>query len=179
MLIRHDRNKLINSIIYFQKNVDNCGKIKLFKLLYFLDFEHYKTAGRSVTGLEYSAWKNGPAPMKLHIEIEHAPKPDMIKSIEFDTNQGQRLDITPLVEFDKSNFTKREFKLLEKLCKEYKTALAGDMIEATHVPNEPWDKVFKASNFKNEIIPYDLALGDNTEVKELANEHKELVRVLS
>lgn len=59
MLITHDREKLINTIIYFAIHVKKCGKIKLFKLLYFLDFEHYKQTGRSVTGLDYYAWKMG------------------------------------------------------------------------------------------------------------------------
>jgi hypothetical protein len=54
MLINHEREKLIQSVIYFAKNTEFCGKVKLFKLLYFLDFEHYKMTGRSVTGLKYS-----------------------------------------------------------------------------------------------------------------------------
>ncbi|HEV7681080.1 MAG TPA: Panacea domain-containing protein [Pyrinomonadaceae bacterium] len=44
---------------------------KLFKLLYFLDFEHYKKTGRSVTGLKYFAWPMGPVPVSLKDEISH------------------------------------------------------------------------------------------------------------
>ena len=40
MLINHEREKLINAIIYFAKNTRFLGKTKLCKLLYFLDFEH-------------------------------------------------------------------------------------------------------------------------------------------
>jgi len=36
--------------------------MKLFKLLYFLDFVHFKNYGTTVTGMEYSAWKMGPVP---------------------------------------------------------------------------------------------------------------------
>ena len=32
MLITHNREKLINTIIYFANKVDKCGKVKLFKL---------------------------------------------------------------------------------------------------------------------------------------------------
>ena len=53
--IDHSREKLINAILYFVKNTQNCGKLKTLKLLYFLDFIHYKEIGRSVTGLEYYA----------------------------------------------------------------------------------------------------------------------------
>ena len=41
MLIEHNREKLINSIIYFISNTKYCGKTKLFKLLYYLDFMHF------------------------------------------------------------------------------------------------------------------------------------------
>lgn len=51
--------KLINAIIYFCTNTQVCMKTKLFKLLYLLDFEHFKVTGKSVTGLEYKAWKLG------------------------------------------------------------------------------------------------------------------------
>ena len=65
MLINSERQKLIHAIIYFASNTRACSKIKMFKLLYFLDFEHFKTTGRSVTGLKYSAWKFGPVPTSL------------------------------------------------------------------------------------------------------------------
>ncbi len=56
MLIEHDRAKLLNSIIYFLSNTKSCGKTKLFKLLYYLDFMHFRETGRSVTNLDYYAW---------------------------------------------------------------------------------------------------------------------------
>jgi hypothetical protein len=55
MLITYERNKLINAIVYFAQNTQHLGKTKLFKLLYLLDFEHFRQTGRSVTGLDYYA----------------------------------------------------------------------------------------------------------------------------
>ncbi|EQD73859.1 hypothetical protein B1A_04740, partial [mine drainage metagenome] len=63
MLISHEREKLINAIIFFAIHTRFLGKTKLFKLLYFLDFEHHKETGRSVTGMDYFAWKMGPVPV--------------------------------------------------------------------------------------------------------------------
>ena len=65
MIITHHREKLINAIIYFAKNTTYCGKTKLLKLLYFLDFYQFKQTGKSVTGLDYFAWKMGPVPKEL------------------------------------------------------------------------------------------------------------------
>jgi hypothetical protein len=36
------REKILNAVLYFAKNVKYPSKVKIFKLLYFLDFIHYK-----------------------------------------------------------------------------------------------------------------------------------------
>src|SRR5690606_9485166 len=62
------REKLIEANLFFAKHTKYCGKLKLFKLLYLLDFRHFKETGRSVTGLEYQAWEKGPVPRDLYDE---------------------------------------------------------------------------------------------------------------
>ena len=88
-----------------------CGKVKLFKLLYFLDFEHFKATGRSVTGLDYFAWQMGPVPAALFDEIE-TPQPDMASALRFQervVRQGRQtmLDITPQIPFSPTHFSRR------------------------------------------------------------------------
>jgi hypothetical protein len=41
MFVSRDREKLINAIIYFLRETKHCHTLKLFKLLYFADFEHF------------------------------------------------------------------------------------------------------------------------------------------
>jgi uncharacterized phage-associated protein len=65
MLVSRSRDKLINAILYFAERTRGLGKIKLFKLLYLLDFEHFRQTGSPVTGMEYRAWKMSPAPAAL------------------------------------------------------------------------------------------------------------------
>src|SRR5690348_13764905 len=109
MLISHNREKLINAIIYFCKETALCNKLKLYKLLYHLDFRHYALTGRTVTGLDYFAWPNGPVPVELEKEIK-APAEDLQEKVEFsvptDTGLFQAVDIAPKAEFDPSAFTK-------------------------------------------------------------------------
>jgi len=45
VLIDHDREKLLNAVVYFVKETKHCGVTKLVKLLYYLDFFHFKEAG--------------------------------------------------------------------------------------------------------------------------------------
>ncbi|MDD5614462.1 MAG: Panacea domain-containing protein, partial [Candidatus Omnitrophica bacterium] len=58
----YSKEKIINLIIYFSNNTKNCGLTKLFKLLAYSDFRHFKKTGKSITGLKYFAWDFGPYP---------------------------------------------------------------------------------------------------------------------
>lgn len=160
MLLSHEREKLINAIIFFAHNTRYLGKTKLFKLLYFLDFKHYMQTGRSVTGLNYHAWKMGPVPQALFEEVE-MPEPDLAEKVEFiekPTKRGTMLAVKPLVGFDDSLFSKRELRIMGGLATEFRETLAEDMIETTHLENQPWHKIYVEEGRRQQLIPYDLAL---------------------
>lgn len=167
MLVTHEREKLINAIIYFSSNTRNCGVTKLFKLLYFLDFEHFKKTGRSVTGLEYSAWKMGPVPVSLYDEIPASPEPDLAEKVRIKPvplNSGKQfVKLEPISKFDGKHFSRREIALLQTLANEYRDAYADDMVEATHLENLPWHQVYVVEGRKQQPIPYEYAVRKDEE----------------
>ena len=161
MLIEHSNEKLVNSIIYFVKNTKYCGKTKLFKLLYFLDFEHFSVTGRSVTGLDYFAWPKGHVTAKIFDEFESPQKvlKDYVQVTKKSTFNGKVINnIVPLKGFSAQHFSKRELRILEALSKEYRDSFADDMVEATHLENHTWHQVSEVQGLKQQIIPYELAL---------------------
>jgi uncharacterized phage-associated protein len=181
MLISREREKLINAIGYFLAHTDFCHKTKLFKLLYFLDFEHFAQTGRSVTGLDYFAWKWGPVPLDLYEEID-SPEPDLAASFHFEeratANGEHMLVMTPQKDFSTKHFSKREMRLLEDLADRYRTTPAEDMIEATHLENLPWHQVYVQQGKRQHLIPYSLATtGNDAElVNSVAAERSEVIR---
>ena len=58
--------KLLHVMSYFIESTSSCYKSKLFKLLSFLDFEHFRLTGRPVTGLYYFVWVGGLVPRELN-----------------------------------------------------------------------------------------------------------------
>jgi uncharacterized phage-associated protein len=82
MILTHHREKLINAIIYFATHTKYCGKTKLMKLLYFLDFKYFKQTGKSVTGQDYFAWQMGPVPRDLFEELSDDMRPDLTSAIQ-------------------------------------------------------------------------------------------------
>jgi uncharacterized phage-associated protein len=174
----HSREKLLNAVAYFVQNTKACGKTKLYKLLYFLDFQHYTETGRSVTGLEYYAWPMGPVPRTLHEELA-LPAQDFAASFEVENlslwNGNEMLKLRPLKPFDSSHFSKRELRIYESLAREFRTSTADLMVEATHLENLPWDQVYRKEGRPQELIPYELALrkGDKELVEGAIKEHEE------
>lgn len=179
MIVTHNREKLINAIIYFLENSSLIGKTKLFKLLYFLDFEHFKETGRSVTGLAYHAWKMGPVPVALQEEIEN-PEPDLAENLEIDVGENNGYKYTnfkPKSRFDSKHFTKRELRLLKEIADRYYMCNAKEMVYWTHLEKEPWHRVWELENRKFEKIPYEYVLEESEEeiIQSLASEREELI----
>lgn len=161
-MTRLNRPRLINAIVFFAKNTQHCGKIKLFKLLYLLDFEHFKQTGKSVTGYDYQAWKFGPVPIDLMEEWEELGAdlaqavhivPEKVIDYERDTvkvNQG--------VEFDGEHFTPRQLRIMQTLADQYGATYSPKMIDVTHQQNGAWDKVWQQGAGARRPIPYELAI---------------------
>jgi uncharacterized phage-associated protein len=169
----HHRDKLLNAMIFFAKNTKYCGKTKLYKLLYFLDFTHFKETGRSVTGLDYYAWDHGPAPKALHEEFKNMPS-DINSHIALVGSADSFTNIKPKKQFDEKYFTKREKRILNMLCEIYLEAKASDMEEVSHLENAPWD-VTKKSKGMYAAIDYFLAI-DSTKDSLTKNEVEERIK---
>jgi uncharacterized phage-associated protein len=183
MLITHDREKTINAILFFAHKVNFLGKTKLFKLLYFLDFEHYRDTGRSVTGMDYFAWKMGPVPISLMEELD-APEADLCEKLSISEipvgRGGTMLKLAPLDAFDPTHFTLREMRSMERLATNFRDARADEMVDATHLENSPWDKVYHGEGGHQARIPYEYILRaqDKAAMLSLVEERRAVIRYL-
>jgi uncharacterized phage-associated protein len=180
MIITNQRKKLINAIIYFCRNTKYCGKTKLMKLLYFLDFIHFKQTGKSVTGLDYYAWEMGPVPKDLFDELS-TMKPDLAKAIAI-LPQEKFQQICAKQKFDDQYFTTRQMKLLKLISEIFAEAKADHMVEATHLKNHPWDKTLKQKG-EYQKIDYMLAIDGeknsllHDEAQEIMEEIDEMYKI--
>lgn len=157
------REKLLNAIIFFVAKTKRCHTLKLFKLLNFLDFEHFRQTGFGVTGLDYKAWPMGPVPSALWHEINHGGDEDLRKAVSVVeikddlTGALARRVITARATFDKSYFSKRELQIMEALAEIFSEIEGNDMSQFSHYRNLPWRKVFKKGEGNRQSIPYELA----------------------
>jgi uncharacterized phage-associated protein len=181
MLISRNREKLINAVVYFASNTKHCGKVKLFKLLYLLDFAHFRETGRNVTGLDYHAWKMGPVPFDLMQEWDELES-DMARAIAIVPEKVidfVRELVVAKVRFDDSLFTRRELRLMRELSVHFADELTKPLIGFTHEERGPWDKIWDGGKGNNERIPYALSLADSDPnrdaILEAAREHEGVI----
>lgn len=171
-------------MVFFITKTKYCYTLKLLKLLYFFDFQHFKETGRSVTGMEYFAWPMGPVPTSLYEELKNRTKlkkffsfiPEKFLDSEFTREKAVRL--RPKLNFDKSLFSKREIRIMNELIELYKDITAKDMTKASHDRGRPWYKVFKEEKKPQQLIPYEYILDDSSKsvskdfARELADDDK-------
>ena len=135
------------------------------KLLYFLDFMHFKETGKSVTDLEYFAWEQGPVPKSFFEEISGTPKKDLKSLVSIrDTGDFQQICPQKGKKPDLDVFSPRELRLLEEISFIFRDVQAKDISEISHLPNEPWDTT-KTTKGMLELIDYTLAIDDKSAEK--------------
>jgi hypothetical protein len=163
MFVSHQREKLINAVLFFSKFTKHCHKLKLFKLLCFLDFEHYRQTGYPSIGLEYQAWPMGPVPADFNNELD-SPGPDLRAAVRIrpkkDRATGKllRLDLSATRNFDPRVFSKRELRILRELMHYFGDVQGEDMSEFSHLKGLPWREVYRGGAGNGKRIPYTLAL---------------------
>ena len=129
----------------------------------FLDFEHYRQTGRSVTGLDYHAFAMGPVPVKLYGEIQQGSeeKAAVIGVRETFDDLSEILvkrEFTTKTDFDENYFTPRELEIMERLVFFFKDINSDVMSAYSHSPKLPWKKIYGKGDGKGRLIPYALAL---------------------
>ena len=161
-----NKNKYINALLFFCENIPNLGRTKLYKLLYFLDFDHYERYGSSVTGESYQNKELGPFP--LHAE-EMLNKMEEDGLIEIRTElviDFSRYNYVVKVQHDPQVFSPTEIEMLFAVAEKWAHHTANEVISATH-GEAPW-----IATAREEIIPYPYAYYRNkfAEDEELAQE---------
>jgi len=156
-----NKEKLINSILYFTKKVKYPGKTKICKLLFSLDFTHFKETGKSVTGLDYYAWERGPVPKSLFYKLSGDIISEEFQPYFIIIKRERLHEIFPRQEPNLTVFSKREKRILEEIVEIFKSTKAKDVTEISHLKGKPWDTTLKSRGSKK--IDYMLAIDDTAQ----------------
>ncbi|PIP47978.1 MAG: hypothetical protein COS87_00180 [Chloroflexi bacterium CG07_land_8_20_14_0_80_45_17] len=164
------RKKLLNAMLFFAKETKHANMTKISKLLYFLDFVHFKQMGYPCIGLKYYAFESGPLPKDFWLEVKDGDVPEDFRGKLALIPRTDELDPTfkevifrARVDPDLSIFTPRELEILTNLAFVFKEAKAQEISEVSHLPKQPWDITVKEKGTR-QLIDYLLAIDEKSEV---------------
>lgn len=146
--------KYRNIIIFFANKIKNgtLGKLKMMKLLYFLDFDFFEKYDKSVTGDLYLRWEKGPVPQKAEKIIQQMDGIEIkISKRKVGSGYNDQQHIEPLRVFDINLFSKEELMMMEEIADKWERFSGAEMKSASH-GEAPW-----IATKPNEIIDYNLA----------------------
>ena len=157
--------KLKAILLYFTNNTDVkfLGKVKLMKLIYFLDFMHVKTYGSPVTYDTYLNLEHGPVPSFIKNLVDNAADDidhsELSDTIFFERPEGinmyRVLPKRKFTEKDRKYFSKTELDILQKVCIRFGDKNTQNIEDASH-QEAPWKETSLL-----EKIPYTLATKDS------------------
>ena len=184
------RTKLLNAVLFFAKKTKYVNTTKISKLLYFLDFLHFKQTGYPSIGLQYFSFKLGPVPKSFWLEVKDGNVPKdfkgglalIPKKSDSDPN-FREIEFKAKKAPDLSFFSPREVGILDDLALMFKDVKAWQMSEISHLKNQPWDITMKEKG-ENKPIDYLLAIDNDSEVdievaRDSLSEHFEIIKNLS
>ncbi len=170
----YNTKKFINAVLFFAKKTDSrkLGILKLNKLLYYIDFIHYKKYGRPILGDIYIRMEHGPVPSLSYNLFNIAFRDQGGDAISKELRNSINIKLTlvkdfsikamyPRKDYDKSLFSESELEIMGDIASKYYSKTGTTMKKETHREDTPWSKTLPMHK-----IDYDLILGKNSVSKE-------------
>ncbi|STQ85758.1 DUF4065 domain-containing protein [Helicobacter muridarum] len=144
---------------YFQCNdaLNNLGKVKLVKILWFADREFMHKYYKQLTNLEYRKMPQGPMPTNIDKILKNMQEKEIIKSFETSKYGYSQTCFLCLKEPDLDYFSAMEISILDKVIMDLKHKSAKQISNQTH--DELWNSIEQGkvmpleSVFLQDIIP--------------------------
>lgn len=135
-----NEKKYKHVILFFANKIKNgtLGKLKMMKLLYFLDFDFFEKYGKSVTGDQYLRFENGPVPRMAEKIIKQMNSVDIkISKRKVGVGYNDQQHIEALKDFDLKLFAKEELIMMEEVADKWALFSGAEMKSASH-GEAPW-----------------------------------------
>jgi uncharacterized phage-associated protein len=151
-----DREKFANTVLFLLKGCGGAGVLKLVKMLYFADFEHYRRHLRPITGVQYVALKNGPVPDDYKQLFDELESSAVIRRREVPIHGALKpmMKCEALQEPNEHAFGPTEIEVLRDVLEQCRHETGNSLIERSHREG-PWSWVWDPES-AGKAIPYSL-----------------------
>lgn len=141
-------SKIEAEISYIAKHISNLFKVKLMKMLWYVDALSYKTRGYAMTGMVYRHNDMGALPIG-HYSLMNLENLNVHEEESY--NYGSMLHIYPTDGMDYSVLTAEDIKVLDTVIRKFKSYKAKEIVDYMHE-----EKAYLGTKL-GEIIPFSMA----------------------
>ena len=141
-------DKLEAVISYIAEEVSNLFKVKLMKMLWYVDALSYKESGSAITGLVYRHNEMGALPIG-HYSLMNLENLNVREEVSI--NYDSMLHVYPSKGMDYSVLSNGDKKILDAVIKKFKNYKAKEIVDYMHE-----EKAYRETN-PGDIIPFSMA----------------------
>lgn len=136
-MFKLNEKKYKNVILYLASKVGRgsvWGKKKIYKLLYFLDFDFFEKCEKPITGDIYHKLPMGPAPSYFDVLADELKKEGLLNITKRKTGLGYKDTVVykALSKPDMNIFNKEEIKMLKRIVKKYGDKTGAELEVLAH-----------------------------------------------
>lgn len=141
-------DKIEASISYIAERVTNLFKVKLMKMLWYVDALSYKNSGHAITGMVYRHNNMGALPVG-HYSLMNLEKLNVHEEESY--NYDSMLHIYPTHGMDYSVLSAEDKKVLDAVIRKFKNYKAKDIVDYMHE-----ERAYRGTK-SGDIIPFSMA----------------------
>jgi uncharacterized phage-associated protein len=113
------------------------GKVKLMKLLYYADFDHFERTGQSITGDYYTKKEFGPVPFHADEALRRLQEQELIKTSYTPVFHYYKYSYAPTGAAKPKDLTLPELETLAAVVQKWKNHSTNEIVNASH-GDPPW-----------------------------------------
>lgn len=131
-----DMNRIANLLVYAlsQSKAEYNDRLKMNKLLFYVDFCHYRQTARSITGLPYRAIQYGPAPTCYDTVLDRLENMEILQAQW--VNRGKSNQPREIFQatgaFNEHVFSVEENSTIKWVVAKFKNISSWDIVELSH-----------------------------------------------
>jgi transcriptional regulator with XRE-family HTH domain len=131
----------------------NVGMTTLYKLLYFIDFDHYERYEEQLMGLTYIKNHYGPSPREFLKVVEEMKKGGELEEVKSTYFRYEQKKFLPHRSADLSKLNAQEIAMVDSVLARYSDMTASQLSELSH-QDTPWIAADEGENLEYEHVFY-------------------------
>lgn len=136
-------DRLANTVLYLLRERPGAGLTKLLKLIFHVDYHHYRDHLKTVTGVEYVALERGPVMNDYKELLSSLERRGVVSTREVPVlGQNPKSEYLALMEPNMDSFSDDELQTMREVVLKYGDLSGAALSRLTHEEALPWTLVW-------------------------------------